>query len=584
MSNFLGQQLGNYRLIRLIGHGGFADVYLGEHVRLGMQAAIKVLHSHLSRLDISAFEREAQMIAELDHPNIVRVLDFDTQYDRPFLVLNYAPNGSLGQRHPRGTQISLSQAQSYLEQVTSALQYAHDRKVVHRDIKPENMLIGKKGEILLTDFGIAGTAHTTASLNGQHPVGTLDYMAPEQIQGHSRPASDQYALAVSVYQWLGGMPPFQGSSSEVVAQHLGATVPPLRTRIPGIPVEVDRVILKALAKNPHERYARVLDFFTAFSAAASKRGETSPNLTSVTAPFKHNTGSSTQTNSASRSAANPASITDRQKSHSTPLSLSGIQYTGPVSSEKITARSQGQSGSPIGLEGFDSNQFASRPRPFLKKRMTILIAAMLVILIGASTFAGINLYRVWSFENDYQTITSRQPDMQYSMLESDTLSRDTWIQQSNRDCGFSTQGYATKNASSCSGSNGLMDQATSNLLVEVTVNVLGSCGILAVSVAFHETEICTDGTVQNCQSADCQVINTSEVVAGQNQENRLALEVLDSGDNQITLVTFVNGHYVSDRVISADKALAKPNIFLKSRNNSDNVLFKKLQIWEVPHR
>src|SRR3954468_1322164 len=139
MADFLGQQLGNYRLIRFIGHGGFADVYLGEHVRLGMQAAIKVLHAHLATAEISAFEREAQMIAEMEHPHIVRVLDFDTQYGRPFLVLSYAPNGSLGQKHPRGTRLAIPIVANYLEQIASALQYAHNRKVIHRDVKPENM-------------------------------------------------------------------------------------------------------------------------------------------------------------------------------------------------------------------------------------------------------------------------------------------------------------------------------------------------------------------------------------------------------------------------------------------------------------
>jgi serine/threonine protein kinase len=210
MSDLIGQQWGNYRLIHLLGQGGFAEVYQGEHLRLKMFAAIKILHTHLSEEGIEAFQREAQVIAELVHPHIVRLLDFDVKEGIPFLVLDYASNGSLRQHHPRGTRLPLSQTVNYIQQVASALQYAHDRKIIHRDVKPENMLLGSDGSILLSDFGIATIAHSTSSMSTQTSMGTISYMAPEQIQSHPRPASDQYALAIVVYQWLTGELPFQG--------------------------------------------------------------------------------------------------------------------------------------------------------------------------------------------------------------------------------------------------------------------------------------------------------------------------------------------------------------------------------------
>ena len=158
MPNRVGQQLGNYRLIRLLGRGGFAEVYLGEHIRLNTMAAIKVLQTQLEDTDANSFLIEAKTIAQLEHPHIIRILDFDIEEGIPFLVMSYAPNGTLRQRYPRGTRLPLPTVVSYIKQVADALQYAHDAKLIHRDIKPENMLLGKRDEVLLSDFGIATVA------------------------------------------------------------------------------------------------------------------------------------------------------------------------------------------------------------------------------------------------------------------------------------------------------------------------------------------------------------------------------------------------------------------------------------------
>lgn len=268
MVDLIGQQFGNYRLTSLLGSGGFAEVYLGVHVRLGMQAAIKVLRAHLAGEDGTAFQEEARTIAELIHPNIIRVLDFDLQNGTPFLVLDYAPSGSLRQRHKRGERVPLEQIILYVNQIASALQYAHDRKHIHRDVKPENMLIGRQNEILLTDFGIASVAHSTSSMNTEAPMGTLAYMSPEQLQGHARPASDQYALGVVVYQWLVGVLPFRGSSAEIIGQQLGGTPPPLRSISAEISPGVEQVVMKALAKDPRARFISVQAFAAALVQAS----------------------------------------------------------------------------------------------------------------------------------------------------------------------------------------------------------------------------------------------------------------------------------------------------------------------------
>ena len=282
MTSRLGQRLGNYRLIRSLGHGGFADVYLGEHRFLKTQAAIKVLHTRLNNEAITDFLAEARTIAGLIHPHIVRVLDFGVEGKEsdpeqseinieggiPFLVMDYAPGGTLRKRHPKGTRLPLVAVITYIEQVAQALQYAHGKKLIHRDIKPENMLIGNNNEILLGDFGIAVVAHSEHSMSTQEMAGTVPYMAPEQIRGKPRPASDQYSLGIVVYEWLCGNRPFQGSQWEIIDQHMSTFPTRLREKAPSIPASVEEVVLKALSKDPQQRFASVETFANALVQAA----------------------------------------------------------------------------------------------------------------------------------------------------------------------------------------------------------------------------------------------------------------------------------------------------------------------------
>src|SRR5215469_3908628 len=234
MSDRVGQQLGNYRLVRLIGRGSFAEVYLGEHLHLNTQAAIKVLHAHLTSEDSERLRTEARTIARLMHPHIVRVFDFGVEDGIPFLVMQYAPDGTLRQRHPKGSQVPLDTVVSYVKQVAEALHYLHHQKLIHRDVKPENMLLGPQNEVLLTEFGIAIIVQSTRSQQTQEAAGSVTYMAPEQLRGKPRPASDQYALAVVVYEWLTGNPPFTGSVQQVASQHLSVPPPSLIAKVPTI--------------------------------------------------------------------------------------------------------------------------------------------------------------------------------------------------------------------------------------------------------------------------------------------------------------------------------------------------------------
>lgn len=264
----IGQRLGNYQLIRLLGEGGFAEVYLGEHLHLKTQAAVKLLHTRLSNDDVESFRREAQVIAQLIHPHIVRVLDFGVEGNAPYLVMDFAPYGTLRNRHPKGTRVPLYYVTAYVRQVADALYYAHSQRLIHRDIKPENMLVGRNNEILLSDFGIALASQSSSYQSTQDVAGTIAYMAPEQIQAHPRPASDQYSLGIVVYEWLSGNRPFQGTYTEIAVKHTMVPPPPLREQLLDLPQTVEDVVMRALQKDPRQRFEDVHAFAIALEQAS----------------------------------------------------------------------------------------------------------------------------------------------------------------------------------------------------------------------------------------------------------------------------------------------------------------------------
>ncbi len=265
----VGQRFGNYDLISVLGTGSFADVYLGKHSHMNTSAAIKILHTRLTDEDVERFRDEARMIARLKHRHIVRVLDFGVEDKIPFLVMDHAPNGTLRDRHARGSVLPKALILLYVQQVAAALQYAHDQKIIHRDIKPENILIGSNNEILLSDFGIAviGESSRDQRKNKYDVAGSIAYMAPEQIQGHPHRNSDQYALGVIVYEWLCGTRPFNGPYLEVAIQHERALPTPLYKRNPSISPDIEQVVMIALAKDPQRRFRSIQAFANSLEQA-----------------------------------------------------------------------------------------------------------------------------------------------------------------------------------------------------------------------------------------------------------------------------------------------------------------------------
>ena len=272
----VGQQLGNYRLLRLLRQESTTDVYLGEHIFLKTQAAIEVLPGRLSEWALEAFLAEARTIARMKHPNILRILEFGVEGQIPFLVTDYTPNGSLRQRHPAGTIVPPGAVASYTRQVATALQYMHDQGLIHRSVRPENMLLGPQDRILLSNFSPISDTLDGAPMHGassREEEKAAIYTAPEQLQGQPIPSSDQYALGVTVYEWLSGDLPFQSSSGETQERSLL----PLSMKVPTASPELVQIVMTALAEDPQQRFANVTAFADALDQQLQPAQPTTTN-------------------------------------------------------------------------------------------------------------------------------------------------------------------------------------------------------------------------------------------------------------------------------------------------------------------
>lgn len=280
-------QNGRYRLLRLIGQGAMGQVYLAQDGRIDRQVAIKVILTGMlpypgdeaAQDAIRLFHREAQTIARLNHPHILPLFDFDEgspDGSTPmYMVMPYCPEGSfadwLQQRRERGL-LAPGDVVQLVNQASDALQYAHDFGIIHRDVKPANFLIRTNRnapdcpDLLLTDFGVAKLS-AVATRSGPNIRGTPMYMSPEQWSGAPVPATDQYALTIMAYDLLTGRTPFQGSGTEVMYQHLMSQPAPPGTLNPHLPSAVDGVILRALAKDPSQRFPSVSEFARALQQA-----------------------------------------------------------------------------------------------------------------------------------------------------------------------------------------------------------------------------------------------------------------------------------------------------------------------------
>jgi serine/threonine-protein kinase len=248
---------GRYRIQRKLGAGGMADVYLAEDQELGRRVAIKILNGRHANDDqfIERFRREAKNAAALNHPNIVSIYDRGEAEDTYYIAMEYLDGRTLKELIIGRGAAPVNVAIEYARQILSALRFAHRHGIVHRDIKPHNVLVDSEGRVKVTDFGIA-RAGTSQMTEAGSIVGTAQYLSPEQARGGEvDPRSDLYSLGIVLYELLTGKTPFDGETPvEIAMKHLShAPKPPSKLR-PDIPRELDMVVLRALAKNPDDRY------------------------------------------------------------------------------------------------------------------------------------------------------------------------------------------------------------------------------------------------------------------------------------------------------------------------------------------
>ncbi|MCB9136653.1 MAG: serine/threonine protein kinase [Anaerolineales bacterium] len=284
-----GYTLGKYRVMEPLGKGGMAQVYRAFHPQLERYVAIKVLRTDLVEEEefLARFQREARAVAGLRHPNIVQVYDFDAHENVYYMVMELLEGDTLkayeNAFRARGTRMPWGEMLRIMMDILEGLQYAHDENLIHRDLKPANIMLTRKGQAVITDFGVAqiigGTKHTASGAL----MGTLSYMAPEQgMQGLTSPQSDIYSLGVVFYEMLTGKTPFEADTPlAILMKHLNDPLPLPRTLDPDIPEPLERILLKALAKQPADRYPSAREMAAALQQAAEEIGASLPQKLSL---------------------------------------------------------------------------------------------------------------------------------------------------------------------------------------------------------------------------------------------------------------------------------------------------------------
>lgn len=282
-TEWIGKKLSNRYLIEeLLGQGGMSAVYKATDPNLRRVVAIKMIHSHLSGEPdfVQRFEEEASAVAQLRHPGIIQVFDFNKEGDDYYMVMEFVPGETFQQHLKRlneeGRQLPIEKVAQYMAAVCDAVDYAHGRGMIHRDIKPANVMLSINDQAILMDFGIArivgGQRHTATGA----VVGTALYMSPEQIRGERVDhRTDIYSLGVMLFEMISGRPPFQADSAlTLMMMHISNPVPDPKKLNPNVPDDLIAVVNKALAKNPNNRYQTAAEMAAALRAISARLGVT----------------------------------------------------------------------------------------------------------------------------------------------------------------------------------------------------------------------------------------------------------------------------------------------------------------------
>jgi serine/threonine protein kinase len=625
-----GLQLSHYHLIRLIGSGGMGEVYLAEDPRLHRQVAIKVIRAAAtaypgtleSQEAVRLFQREARAIAMLDHPYILPLFDYgEEKVDGmvyTFLVMPFRQEGSLANwLHLRGNRLNLEDAGHFIQQAASALQYAHNHTIIHQDVKPSNFLIRNnpdnpaRPDLLLTDFGVAKLSTATSSIS--HNVrGTPTYMAPEQWNGDPVPATDQYALAIMVYEMLAGRPPFQGPPMRMMYLHALEPPQPPSTLNPRIPEEVNAVLLKALAKNPQDRFTSVSAFAQALQQALQSADGPTIVKNPITPPV-HN---------------NPLPETVLR-----PVS-SGIDRTLPASNPG------GLPSTPL-TSHFVGTETATRHQGFFKGKTLVLIGLVLLVVLAsvgvflfnrsgqstnsnnsnviattqardASTFAAqgtvqanhatattqaIITATASAQANASATVVAQNPDpyppynWKLALLDplKDNSKGYNWTQNndSGGSCMFSGGAlYVTAPISPLYHGCAAQDTDFSNFAFEVQISfITGDCGAIffrgnIATSHYYYFRICEDGSYDFLfYNSHGQATNTFKsssspaINSGPGQSNTIAAVA-----NNSSISVYVN-HQIIASIIDTNYSEGQIGVFADNDTHSTEVTFSNAKVW-----
>ena len=264
-----GQKINDrYEIVKSIGEGGMANVYLANDIILDRKVAVKVLRGDLSADDkfIRRFEREAQSVSNLSHQNIVEVYDVGVEDNEHYIVMEYIEGKTLKQLLKKRESLTITEVIDIMTQLTDGMAHAHESYIIHRDIKPQNIMIEDNGLIKITDFGIAMALNATQLTQTNSVMGSVHYLPPEQASGKGATIkSDIYSLGILMYELITGTVPFKGDNAvEIALKHMKDKIPSIRKQNPATPQSVENILLKATAKNPRNRYDSVKEMHEDF--------------------------------------------------------------------------------------------------------------------------------------------------------------------------------------------------------------------------------------------------------------------------------------------------------------------------------
>lgn len=278
-----GQKINDrYEIIRVIGEGGMANVYLANDTILNRKVAVKVLRGDLANDEkfVRRFQREALSASSLNHPNIVEMYDVGEDDGNFYIVMEYVDGKNLKQLIKRRTKLSLTEVVDIMKQLTDGISHAHDSFIIHRDIKPQNMLILDNGLVKITDFGIAVALNSTQLTQTNSVMGSVHYLPPEQAAGKGATfKSDIYSLGIMMYELITGKLPFRGENAvEIALKQMKEPIPSIREDNNEIPQSVENIVLKACAKNPKNRYDTAREMYNDLCTCLDEERKNEPKL------------------------------------------------------------------------------------------------------------------------------------------------------------------------------------------------------------------------------------------------------------------------------------------------------------------